>query len=59
MLSAAVGPSLVAFTLREHIARFAPGSARLRSLLEWPSQFVGVDAAEAPSLYALLAWRKK
>ncbi len=55
MFSPAVGPALIFRTLREHIARFAR-DARLRTVLEWPSQFLGLDAGAAPSLYALLSW---
>ena len=55
MFSKGVHPALVTTTLRDHIARYTTNT-RLRTLLEWPSKFIGLDAVSAPSLYALLTW---
>ena len=51
----AASPELVSTSLAEHIARYAR-SPRLRAVLGWPSQFLGLDAARTPALYALLSW---
>ena len=52
---AKASPALVTTSLAEHIARYTR-SPRLRAVLGWPSQFLGLDAARAPALYALLSW---
>ena len=55
MLSRAVHPNLVLRNLRQHIAAYT-AHPTLRAVLEWPSQFLGMDAGATPSLYALLSW---
>lgn len=55
MFNSSMKPSLITTSLRDHIASYA-SNERLRLILEWPSQFIGVDAARAPSLYSLMSY---
>jgi phytoene desaturase len=55
LLSPGLTPSLITKTLAEHIADYI-SHPRLRAILEWPSQFLGMDAASSPSLYSLITY---
>lgn len=55
LFSWGLSPTLITRSLREHIAGYT-ANARLREVLEWPSQFLGMDAGDSPSLYALLTY---
>lgn len=55
LLSPGLSPSLITTTLSEHIASYT-SSQRLRDVLEWPSQFLGMNATDSPSLYSLLTY---
>lgn len=55
LFSRGLSPTLITHTLREHIASYTR-SDRLREVLEWPSQFLGMDAGTSPALYAMLSY---
>ena len=57
MLSPGLGPSLITRSLRAHLARFTASPA-LAAVLEWPVKFIGLDAGDAPALYALMGDRR-
>lgn len=55
LFSKGLSPTLITHTLREHISSYT-ASQRLREVLEWPSQFLGMDAGTSPALYAMLSY---
>lgn len=55
MFSRGLTPSLITRSLRQHIHGFT-ARPRLQAVLEWPSQFLGMDADACPALYALMTY---